>query len=158
MGKKLLPEDLAKSGTEHGHQSALFFWTKIHAAQYPQLEWLYAIPNGGGRSPAEGARLKAEGVKGGVADICLPVRSWSRQYVGLYIEMKKPTGTPSSVSEDQYRFGASVWSRDYYWVVCFTWEQAVEVLEWYLTGKFCNYDDRQHKCHDRMLEVLRATS
>ena len=94
------PADLAKPGTEHAHQVALFCWLASQTANHPQLKWVYAIPNGGERNPIVASRLKAEGVKSGVSDICLP---FSKQgYHGFYIEMKKPKGKESP---SQIEFG-----------------------------------------------------
>jgi hypothetical protein len=42
---------------------------------------IFAIPNGGGRSKAQGAKLKAEGVVPGVPDLFVP--EWA-----LFVEMK----------------------------------------------------------------------
>jgi hypothetical protein len=128
--KGLTPEDIAKSGTEHGEQAALFFWAVFNRKKWPVLQWLYAIPNGGGRSPVEGSRLKAEGVKKGVSDICLPVPK--QGYNGLYIEMKRKDGTIKDVKPEQAEFLEFVQSQGYYGCVCFGWEQASKTLEWYL--------------------------
>ena len=78
---------------EHHDQVALFRWAAWNLARYPELEWMYAVPNAAKRSPRQGAYMKAEGLKAGVPDICLPVARGG--YNGLYIEMKikgnKPT-------------------------------------------------------------------
>ena len=120
----MTPATLAKSGTEHGHQAALFAYCAVaylhgfdvadewsKGGKLPQrspdappavpaLEWFHAIPNGGSRGDdvksrkIRGAQLKAEGVRQGVADCFLP---WpSGEWHGLYIEMKKPTERPKS--------------------------------------------------------------
>ena len=88
------PEDLAKSGSEAAHQTALFAWAALQLQRWPELRWLHHIPNGGSRGDTaqgrqiRGAQLKAQGVRTGVADLCLPVKRGA--YSGLYIEMKKP--------------------------------------------------------------------
>ena len=128
--KGLTPADVAKSGTEHGEQAALFLWAAMNKGRWPVLRWLYAIPNGGGRSPVEGSRLKAEGVKKGVSDVSLPVPS--RGHHGIYIEMKRKDGTPKDVKPEQGEFLEFVQSQGYYGCVCFGWEQAAKTLEWYL--------------------------
>lgn len=128
--KGLTPAEIAKAGTEHSEQAALFFWAVLNKARWPTLRWLYAIPNGGGRSPVEGARLKAEGVKKGVSDVCLPAPS--RGYHGIYIEMKRKDGTIKDVKLEQGEFLEFVQSQGYYGCVCFGWEQASKTLEWYL--------------------------
>ena len=58
---------------EADEQEALFAWAEYQKGKYPELELMYHIPNGGSRNKAEAARLKAQGVKPGVPDICLPV-------------------------------------------------------------------------------------
>lgn len=73
--------------TEHEEQAALVRWAGYSRSRYPQLEWLYAIPNGGVRAWKTAALLKAEGVKRGVPDLCLPVPMGP--FHGAYIEMKR---------------------------------------------------------------------
>lgn len=132
----MTPDQLAKSGTESGHQRAVFCWAALNVTRLPELRWLHHIPNGGSRGDdarsraIRGATLKAEGVRTGVADLCLPVKrgEWS----GLYIEMKKP-GKLKNTSAEQKEFGAFVQSQGFGWVVCDNWETAVKVLEEYLT-------------------------
>jgi hypothetical protein len=71
---------------EHNLQAALFRWAAFKESVWPELRWMFAIPNGGQRHPAVAMRLKAEGVKRGVPDVCLPVPRgiWK----GLYAEAK----------------------------------------------------------------------
>jgi hypothetical protein len=139
----MTPETLAKSGTEAAHQTALFAWAALQLQRWPELRWLHHIPNGGSRGDdaksraIRGSQMKAQGVRTGVADICLPVRRgvWS----GLYIEMKKPSEKPvkatskGGVSDEQAEFGAFVQSQGFGWIVCYSWEEAAEVLTQYLT-------------------------
>jgi len=162
------PEQLAKSGTEHGEQMALMCWCNMAMKygfktandmscynngpytqpeahyHYPQLKWIYAIPNAGARGNKVAAgQLKAEGLKSGVADICLPVTKYDSKdkYIesliafgfGLYIELKRKDGVPSDVSDKQNEFGAFVTSQGYLWKVCFGWQQARDVIQAYLT-------------------------
>jgi hypothetical protein len=61
--------------------------------RYPVLRKAYAIPNGGHRHKAVAAKLKAEGVKAGVPDICLPVARG--EYHALYIELKAGKNKPT---------------------------------------------------------------
>lgn len=126
------PAQLAASGSEHAHQTAIFCWAATNTPRYPCLKWLHAIPNGGVRSRVQGAILKAEGVKSGVADIFLPVSRGT--YHGLYIELKRADGTEADISDRQREFLTFVDEQDYLAVVCFGWEQAVSVIEHYLRG------------------------
>jgi hypothetical protein len=76
--------------SEHLEQVRLVSWFR---KTYPDVR-IFAIPNGGGRSMAQGAALKAEGVSPGVPDIFIP--AWS-----LWVEMKKESGgTVSPVQKD----------------------------------------------------------
>ena len=127
--------------SEHDEQVALFKWAEYAVGRWPVLELLYAIPNGGMR-PAkertdkrgrrvrysvEAQKLRAEGVKTGVPDLCLPVARGA--FHGLYIEMKTRTGSPS---EAQCRWIAALIRQGYRAEVCHGWEQARAVIEEYL--------------------------
>lgn len=123
----MTPEQFARSGTEHGHQVAVFCWAALNTQKYPELRWLHAIPNGGLRDKVVAGKLKAEGVKRGVADIFLPVRRGIS--CGLYIEMKKPGG---KATPEQKEFGAFVQSQGYLFYVCDHWQHAVNIIDSYL--------------------------
>lgn len=128
----ILPADLAHSGSEHGEQAALFCWSAIQRQRYPMLRWMYAIPNGGGRTRAQGGLLKAEGVKPGVSDVCLPYPCGN--YHGLYVEMKRADGVPSDVSPAQKEYLEYFNEVGYCGIVCFGWQQAALAIESYLRG------------------------
>ena len=69
---------------EHEIQKAICEYLDIRKICY------WAVPNGGKRSKSEAGRLKVEGVKSGVPDLCL---IYDGMYYGL--EVKKPaTSTP----------------------------------------------------------------
>lgn len=85
------------------------------------------IPNGGSRDQIEAKRLKEQGVKPGVPDLCLPVARG--QYHGLYIEMKTEAGKDSP---EQIWWREQLTAQGYFSTVCHGWESAVRVLEWYL--------------------------
>jgi len=156
----LTPEYLARSGTEHGEQAALFCWANkamwfgfavaddprsyergalVWSGEpvLPVLKWLFAIPNGGGRSAAQGGMLKAEGVKPGVSDICLPVVQYGEnghpRFTGLYIEMKRAKGVTSDVKPEQEEFIKFVREQGYRAEVCFGWRQAADIIKEYLS-------------------------
>ena len=80
--------------TEAQEQMTLFSWAAMQSGKYPELNLLYHVPNGGSRHKAEAGRLRAEGVKAGVPDLCLPVARG--QYHGLYIELKRQRGGRTS--------------------------------------------------------------
>lgn len=112
--------------SEETEQIHLFKWCEWAQSKYPELEALYHIPNEGKRSQAYGARLRAQGLKSGVPDICLPVPKG--KYNGLYIELKKIGGKPT---ENQIywlglleRYGNAV-------AICEGAEQAEQVISAY---------------------------
>lgn len=76
---------------EHAEQAAVIQWVDWHIPSYSELQLLYAVANGGHRHKAVVGKLKAEGVRRGVPDLCLPVaRSGAH---GLYLQMKAPGGS-----------------------------------------------------------------
>jgi hypothetical protein len=117
------PEQIATSGTENAHQTALFAW----AADKPELQWLHHIPNGGHRNKIEAARLKAAGVKSGVWDLFLPVPVGN--YHGLYIEMKVGT---NALTKQQSEFLEHLKANNYKHEVCYDWKQARDCIIDYL--------------------------
>jgi hypothetical protein len=122
---------------EHDEQVAVVMWALLKESVWPELWLLYAIPNGaklvhrvnkqGVRYSPEAEKLKAEGLKPGVPDLCLPVARGT--YHGLYIEMKRPGGR---VSDDQNQWLRRLVEEGYCARVAFGADKAIEVLEWYL--------------------------
>ena len=112
---------------ESQEQQALFTWAEYAKGLHPELGMLYHIPNGGKRDKLEAARLKLEGVKAGVPDLCLPVARGG--YHGLYIELKagKNKATPL-----QRRWITALEQEGYAAAVCTGWEQAAATLIDYL--------------------------
>lgn len=127
------PADLAKPDTEHAHQVALFCQAAKYIDLWPELEWMYAIPNGGERNIIVAGRLKAEGVKSGISDVCLPCAR--KGYHGFYIEMKKPdviNTKNGGASANQLKFGAHLTTQGYLFTICHSWIEAWERILWYL--------------------------
>lgn len=111
------PAQLAKSGSEHGEQTALFAWAAVarlhgfavafawadgadlppapETPALPALAWLHAIPNGGSRGDDErsrairGGNMKAEGARSGVADIFLPVPVYGMLAYAACVEVQE---------------------------------------------------------------------
>lgn len=115
--------------SEHAEQAALFRWAEFARARLPELALLYAVPNGGHRHKATAARLKAEGVKRGVPDVCLPVARDGAH--GLYIEIKTERGKPTS---EQLGWIRALRRQGYAAEVCHGWESARSMIEHYLTA------------------------
>ena len=106
----------------------MFEWAAFQECVWPELRLLHAIPNGGKRDKVTAARLKAEGVKPGVPDVCLPVPRGDTH--GLYIEMKRRKG--GSVSADQLKWLDNLMRQGYECHVCRGCEEARQVILDYL--------------------------
>jgi hypothetical protein len=129
---------------EHAEQSALITWANLSAAAHPELGLLFAIPNGSflgdgvkrlasGKAVSLGAirsrKLKAEGVKTGVPDLCLPVARGG--FHGLYIEMKRTQGGTLSPEQKQWR--QDLIEQGYHVALCKGQPAAQHTLTTYLT-------------------------
>ena len=121
-----------KPPKEAEEQSMLFNWADWKSYKYPELQLMYHVPNGGSRNKIEAARLKAQGVKPGVPDICLPVARSG--YHGLYIELKRQEG--GRVSDNQMVMLQNLADQGYAVSVCKGWKAASKVIKDYLEGEY----------------------
>lgn len=112
--------------TEAEEQAALFEW----ASYYPELRFMYAVPNGGSRNIIEAKNLKRQGVKSGVPDICLPVAAGG--YHGLYIELKVGKNKPS---ENQEQWLEYLNKAGYMTKVCYGFQEARETIAGYISNR-----------------------
>ncbi len=115
--------------SEHDEQKALFLWAAIASKRDPRIGMMFAIPNGGLRNVVVAKKLKAEGVKAGVPDICLPVAA--QGYHGLFIELKRQGGV---MSAKQWGWIRELARYGYGACACYGWEDAKRMIEWYLGG------------------------
>jgi hypothetical protein len=98
--------------TEHEEQRQVVMWFR---RKYGTIR-IFAIPNGGFRSRATAARLKAEGVSPGVPDLFVPKHL-------LWIEMKRLKGGKLSLEQrDWQRY--LVDDCQHTWIVCHGAEDA----------------------------------
>lgn len=160
----MTPDELAKSGSEHGEQRAFFAYLAVaqmhglsvadawaNGAPLPEtvlpletrnlspLPFIFAIPNGGKRDKITAGKMKAEGTKPGVPDIFVPITT--TRYAGLFIEMKRTKSAGKAkgrVAETQSPFHAYLKSAAYAVAVCYTWREAVEALKRYINGEWNN--------------------
>lgn len=114
-------------------QKAVISWSLY----FPELKWLYAVPNGAFlagnklQRAKQMKRLKAQGLKVGVSDLFLPV---ARQgYHGMYIEMKRRKG--GVVSDDQKEFHDDMIKEGYRCVVANGCEEAIRYISDYMDLK-----------------------
>lgn len=117
--------------TEEQEQAAIFEWVQLMTPQYPELDLLFHVPNGGLRSKPEAVRMKKTGVKPGVPDLCLPVPRGESH--GLFIELKRKHG--GKVSPDQKAWIEALTDQGYYAEVCRGAEEACDLITAYLEGR-----------------------
>jgi hypothetical protein len=117
--------DLAQR--EEQEQIALMQRCELYLSRYPELRFLFAVPNGGLRSKTEAARFKAQGVRAGVPDLMLPVSR--RSYHGLFIELKTAVGR---VSDAQRDWIGTLNNLGYYACIARGQDECWKVLLWYL--------------------------
>lgn len=86
-------------------------WFRFRYHKYTAL--LFAVPNGGARDRITGARLKAEGVLPGVADLLLFLPRGG--YHALCIEMKTEQGRQAAT---QYDWEKAVTKQGYKYIIC----------------------------------------
>jgi hypothetical protein len=113
---------------EHRIQCACVRWFSL---QYPKLHGrLFAVPNGGRRDATTAAKLKAEGVVAGVADLILLKRN--QEYGALLIEMKTQKG--------RQRDSQKAWQNivcaegEYKYVVCRSFDDFKREVDEYLNN------------------------
>lgn len=98
--------------------------------KYPKLRHnLFAVPNGSRRDKITGAKLKAEGVLAGVADLIL-LKS-NGKYGALLIEMKTPTGRQQ---ESQKEWERLISQDGYKYVICRSVSEFINEVEEYLNN------------------------
>lgn len=154
------PDEIAKPGTEHAIQSALFcicnfaakhgpkaalawaeglVWAHLSIAppdcqpdhiSVPEFKWIHAIHNQGHGDAVRGAKAKAEGTKAGIPDLFCPFPRG--QYAGLYIEMKKPGGRASL---EQVEFATYAIHNCYCWQMFDNWRDAFQFIWDYYEGE-----------------------
>lgn len=120
--------------TEHDQQKAVV----EHCDSILQLETrlsvnghfpIFAVPNAGKRSIPLALWLKAEGLRAGVPDLMLLIKSSG--FSGLIIEMKDGKKKPSDEQRAYLDFFATQGFKS---VVCYSARHAVETIREYLNG------------------------
>ena len=110
---------------EHRIQCACVAWFRL---QYPQFRHnLFAVPNGGRRDAATGAKMKEEGVLAGVSDLIL-LKS-NNDYHALLIEMKTSKGHQS---DNQKAWEKAIVPDGYRYVVVRSFEDFMREIRCYL--------------------------
>lgn len=113
--------------SEDTEQINVVSWANWNANRYPELRWLFHVPNGGSRNKQEAVKFKQMGVKAGVSDLCLPYPKGI--YCGLFIEMKYGNNRQQ---DTQKEFLAAMETAGHFVATCYSAEEAIKVIEEYL--------------------------
>lgn len=112
---------MRSEGTE---QINVVSWANWNMNRYPELRWLFHVPNGGSRNRAEAVKFKQMGVRAGVSDLCLPYPKGI--YCGLFIEMKYGNNRQQ---DTQKEFLADMAAAGHFVATCYSAEE-VKKLEY----------------------------
>jgi len=134
-----------KAPTEHQEQTALFRFVEQWIPFYPQLQLLFAIPNGaklpysrnakGQRYSKQAKVLKDEGLQAGVPDMFLPVPGYGiadgSLRPGLFLELKRADRSNHPSDEQKWWIG-QLRRYGYECAVCYGASEAWDVIRIYL--------------------------
>ncbi len=116
-------------------QAALFRWRDVAKKMWPELQWLFAIPNGLWLPDAYARTALEQGLTPGVSDVALLVPRGG--YHGLLIELKRRDATPCRLSANQKGFIEFQRAQGYRAEWCKGWDAARNLVINYLEGKLC---------------------
>lgn len=122
---------------EYNEQVTIFNWASLMANMHPELNNLFAIPNGaklawrknskGQRYAPEALRLLKSGMKPGVPDMFLAYPS--KNYAGLFVELKVNKNKPT---KEQLEWMERLSKAGYMCAVCYGAEEAIKTISEYL--------------------------
>lgn len=118
---------------EKAEQAALFQWRDAMKARVPELQWLFAIPNGLWLPDSYARSAVKQGLTAGISDVALLVAR--NGFHGLLIELKRRDATPCCVTPHQKRFLAFQTEQGYRAEWCKGWESARDVIMTYLENR-----------------------
>lgn len=121
-----------RHGPEELQMFAFFDYCRAKAAHDPGYALAFHIPNESKASIPRRQSLKRAGLKKGVPDICVPVSSG--EFHALYIEMKVKPNRPSP---EQIQLIDELNKVGNYACLCWSAEEAIDILDLYLAGKIC---------------------
>lgn len=122
--------------SEDTEQINVVSWANWNVNRYPELRWLFHVPNGGSRNKQEAVKFKQMGVKAGVSDLHLPYPKGI--YCGLFIEMKYGNNRQQ---DTQKEFLADMAAAGHFVATCYSAEEAIKVIEEYLNLALCYYPE-----------------
>lgn len=108
----------------------VFRWAALAMRAYPDLRWMFAVPNGGKRTKQQGRWMAAEGLRRGVPDVWLPVPRGA--HPGLVIEHKVGKNKPT---EEQTEWLAGLAALGWRTLVSYDFEASRKAIVDYLEGR-----------------------
>ena len=132
--------------SESREQQIIFEWASWNKNKYPGIEAMYHIANEGKRSASNGSRLKREGLKSGVSDICVPVAKCG--YNNLYIELKSGK---NKATREQLNFINLINKYGGKALIVYEADNAIEVIKAYFEGRIdkLNIIDNQYPYREK---------
>jgi len=133
MSDTIKSADLAPD--ERTIQAQLFQWAELQKGSVPELDSLFAVPNGQYRP----GQRPEPGLRKGVPDLCLPVsrlgfKGQTREVYGaLWIELKTKTGR---LRKSQKAWQDRLQEQGQAWALCRSFEGARCCIMDYLDGSF----------------------
>jgi hypothetical protein len=115
------------SPSEYQEQCALFDWVDAHTQLYPRLHMMFATLNGLRLPIGLAVKAKRQGNRKGVPDVFLMCPS--RGYSALVFEMKVK---PNKLTDQQKEWMEHAHCNGYYTSVCYSADEAIELVKWYL--------------------------
>lgn len=118
------------TATEKQDHISLVHWARMH----PLIKDIFLhINNEGRRSPQYALLLRRLGMVAGVSDFFLPLPTLSRDYCGLWLELKRSKG--AHLSDKQKWWLDTMNDNGYYAVDAYGLDNAIATIEWYLKQK-----------------------
>lgn len=115
---------------EHDIQAAYFDFISWEINRDSRYDAIYAVPNAGKRSVGALLYYKAEGLRSGVPDVCIPVPV--KPYCGAYIEFKRPG---EKQTQKQIEWFIKLTNLGHKCVVCYDATVAYEWTKEYFRGE-----------------------
>lgn len=113
---------------EAWHQEQIFRMAALNLFQYPELEWLHSVPNGGFRHKTTALAMERQGAKPGIADMALDVARGG--YMGLKIELKR--FREGKLTDKQKEYLSFCQAHGYRALGCWGWRVAWAEITGYL--------------------------
>jgi hypothetical protein len=114
---------------ESAEQAVVIRWCLWHESRWPELRWLFAVPNAAKRTKFERGLNLDLGMKAGVPDLILPVPRGT--YIGLAMEMKRVGGRGPSELQEMWLDGLA--SMGWRTQTCWGANEAIDLITSYMS-------------------------